>query len=118
MFYIFQKKKNNQQSIEIQAAGEIWLQQKIKVDWGGGGGKNSGIARFILKEEKCDCGKASKRLPAAGVLLLNSTPEAEAPQMSQSLCLGKRNLCLLESLGEETEETVTLDNVNLEQPGR
>lgn len=32
--------------------------------------------------------------------------------MSQSLCLGKRNLCLLESLEGEREEMVTLDNMN------
>lgn len=43
----------------------------------------------------------------ASLLLLgsfNSTPGAEVPQMSQSLCPGKRNLCWLESLGEEREE--------------
>lgn len=72
----------------------------------------SGIAHSILKEEKSVCSKASECPLAAWVLFLNNTPEAEVPQMSQSPCLGKRNLCLLESLGEEREEMVTLDNVN------
>ena len=74
--------------------------------------KKSGIAHSILQEEKSDCSKALECLPAAWVLFLNNTPEAEVPQMSQSLCLGKRNLCLLESLEEEREEMVTLDNAN------
>lgn len=63
-----------------------------------GGKKVSGIAHSILKEEKTDSSRASECLPAAWVLSLNNTPEAEVPRMSQSLCLGKRNLCLLESL--------------------
>lgn len=108
MFYIVQKKKKKKSS-EIQTAGEIWLQQRMRADWGGG---KCGMAHSVLKEEKRDCSKASKRLPAAWVLFLNNTPEAEVPQMSQSLCLEKRNLCLLESLGEEREETVTLAKVN------
>lgn len=65
-----------------------------------------------LKEEESDCSKALGFLPAARVLLLNNTPEAEVPQTSPSLCLGKRNLCLLESLGEGREETATSDSVN------
>lgn len=74
--------------------------------------KVSGIAHSILKEEETDSSRASECLPAAWVLFLNNTPEAEVLRMSQSLCLGKRNLCLLESLGEEREEMVTLESVN------
>lgn len=42
----------------------------------------------------------------------NSTPGAEVPRTSQSLCPGKRNLCWLESLGEEREEMVPLAQGN------
>lgn len=47
-------------------------------------------------------------------LLLGSfsnTPAAEVPQTSQSLCPGKRNLCWLESLGEQREEMELLAQV-------
>lgn len=67
----------------------------------------------MLRMERGEiCSKALQCLLAVWVPFLNNTPEAEVLQMSQSLCPGKRNLCLLESLGEETEEMVTLDMMN------
>lgn len=65
------------------------------------------MAEFTLRR---DLTAALGFLPAAGVLL-NNRPEAEVPQTSQSLCLGKRNLCSLENLGEGREELVPLDEV-------
>lgn len=75
-------------------------------------GKKKVVAQSMLKEKESDCSKALGFLPAARVLFLNNTPEAEVPQRSLSLCLGKRNLCLLENLGEGREETVTSDSEN------